>query len=62
MTNDKFATDIKAKANIFNKFFAGQCTPLKNNSILPTDQIFLTQARLEFLEFNEGEIMIFSLE
>ena len=52
MTNDKFATDIKAKANIFNKFFAGQCTPLKNNSILPTDQIFLTQARLEFLEFN----------
>ena len=57
MTNDKFVTDIKAKANIFNKFFADQCTPLKNNSILPTNQIFLTQARLEFLEFNEGEIL-----
>ena len=53
----KFVTDIKTKANIFNKFFADQCTPLKNNSILPTNQTFLTQARLEFLEFNEGEIL-----
>ena len=57
LIDDKFVTDIKKKANIFNKFFADQCTPLKNNSILPTNQIFLTQARLEFLEFNEGEIL-----
>ena len=57
LIDDKFVTDIKTKANIFNKFFADQCTPLKNNSILPTNQIFLTQARLEFLEFNEGEIL-----
>ena len=56
MTNDMFVTDIKTKANIFN-FFADQCTPLKNNSILPTYQIFLTQARIEFLEFSEGEIL-----
>ena len=57
LIDDKFVTDIKTKANIFNKLFAEQCTPLKNNSILPTNQIFLTQARLEFLEFNEGEIL-----
>ena len=56
LIDDKFVTDIKIKANVFNKFFADQCTPLKNNSILPINQIFLTQARLEFLEFNEGEI------
>ena len=56
MIDDEFVTDIKTKANIFNKFFADQCTPLKNNIILPTNHIFLTQARLEFLEFNEGEI------
>ena len=56
LIEDKFVTDIKTKANIFNKFFADQCTLLKNNSILPTNQIFLTQARLEFLEFNEDEI------
>ena len=57
LIDDKFVTDIKTKANIFNKFLADQFTPLKNNSILPTNQIFLTQARLEFLEFNEGEIL-----
>ena len=57
LIDDKFGTDIKTKANIFNKFFADQCTPLKNNSILPTNQVFLTQGRLEFLEFNEGKIL-----
>ena len=57
LIDDKFVTNIKTKANILNKFFADQCTLLKNNSILPTNQIFLTQARLEFLEFNEGEIL-----
>ena len=57
LIDDKFVTDIKTKANSVNKFFADQCTPLKNNSILPTNQTFLIQARLEFLEFNEGEIL-----
>ena len=48
LIDDKFVTDIKTKANIFNKFFADQRTStLKNNSILATKQIFLTQARLE---------------
>ena len=36
LINDKFATDIKTKANIFNKFFFAQCTPLKKDSVLPT--------------------------
>ena len=57
MIDDKFVTDIQAKANIFNKFFADQCTPLKNNSMLPTNQLFVTQARLGSLDFNEGEIL-----
>ena len=33
--NGKFATCIKTKANIFNNFFAKQCTPLKNDRVLP---------------------------
>ena len=37
--------------------FGGQCTPLKNSSVVPTKQIFLTQARLGSLEFNEKEIL-----
>ena len=35
LTNDKFVTDKKTKANIFNKFFAQQCTPLKCDSVFP---------------------------
>ena len=40
------------KANIFNKFFADQCTPLKNNSSVP-----VTQSRLTSLDFNENELL-----
>ena len=57
LVNDKFVTDIQIKANIFNKFFADQCTPLKNNSSLPANQIFLTQSRLTSLDFDEDELL-----
>ena len=32
---DKFATDFEEKANIFNNFFANQCSIVSNNSELP---------------------------
>ena len=57
MVDDKSVTDMKTKANIFNKFFAEQCTPLKNDSKLPPNQIFLAQSRLSSLDFNEDEIL-----
>ena len=57
MIDDKFVTDIQTKANIFNKFFADQCTSLKNGSVLPKNQIFLTQSRICTLDFNEEELM-----
>ena len=57
MIDDKFVTDIQTKANISNKFFADQCTPLKNGSVLPKSQIFLTQSRICTLDFNEEELM-----
>ena len=57
LVNDKFVTDIQMKPNIFNKFFADQCTPLKNNSSLPVNQIFLTQSRLTSLDFNDDELL-----
>ena len=56
LEDDKFVTDMKTKADIFNKFFAEQCTPLKNDSKLPSNQIYLTQSRLGSLNFNEDEI------
>ena len=57
MIDDKYVTDTQMKANIFNKFFAEQCTPLKNNSVLPVNQMFLTQSRLSSISFNEDGIL-----
>ena len=57
LIDDKFVTDIQTKANIFNKFFAEQCTPARNGSVLPVNQIFLTQARLKSLDFKKVEIL-----
>ena len=53
----KFATDTRRKANILNKFFAEQCTPFKNGSVLPSSQEFLTQERLCSLDFSNNEIL-----
>ena len=57
MVDDKFVTDIKTKVCIFNKVFAEQCTPLENDSVLPVNQIFLTQSPLSCLDFNEDKIL-----
>ena len=57
LINDKFVTDIQSKANIFNKLFADQCTPLQNTSMLPANQIFLTQARLGSLGISNSKIL-----
>ena len=57
LVNDKFVTDVKTKGDIFRKFFAEQCTPLKNNSKIPINLIFQTQSRLSSLDFNEDEIL-----
>ena len=57
MIDDKSVTDIQMKVNIFNIFFTNQSTPLKNNSELPTSQMFLTPSRLCILNFSEEEIM-----
>ena len=57
LIDEKFVTDMQMKANIFNKFFADQCAPLKNGSVLPKNQIFLAQSRICTLDFNEEELM-----
>ena len=58
LVDDKFVTDIqKLKANVFNKFFAEQCTPLDNNSSLPVNQLFLTQSRLTSLDLHDNELL-----
>ena len=57
MIDDKFVTDIQTKGNILNKLFAEECTPLRNGSVLPVNQMLLAQARLKSLDFKEIEIL-----
>ena len=57
MVDDKFVNDTKTKADICNNFFAEQCTPLKNHSKRPLNQIYLTQSKLVSLDFNEDEVL-----
>ena len=57
LVDNNVITDIKTKTNIFNKFFAEQCTQLKNDSVLPINQMFLTQSRLGTIDFNENEML-----
>ena len=39
VTNDQLITDFREKANYFNWYFARQCTPIGNNSSIPTEKI-----------------------
>ena len=36
LVNNTFVTDFKEKANLFNELFCKQCTPVPNDSTLPT--------------------------
>ena len=57
LVDDKHETEIKTKANIFNEYFAEQCTLLKNKSVLPINQTFLTKSKLTSLDFSEEKIL-----
>ena len=52
---DKFITNCKDKASIFNDFFSLQCTPFVNDSALP-ELRFLTNSRIGSFEINTNEI------
>ena len=56
LVDNKFVTDIRTKANIFNNIFAEQCTSLKNGSVLPSSQEVLTQEMLCSFDFSNDEI------
>ena len=50
-----FITDFTEKAELFNSYFANQCTPLHNQSELPSFS-FKTESRLENIVFTEEGI------
>ena len=57
LVDNKLVTDFLDKTNLFNNFFAKQCTPLSNDSTVPGDINFETRERLLSLEFCVDDIV-----
>ena len=45
------------KADLFNSYFANQCTLINSNSTLPVNVQYLTDKRLSSFNFSEDNIM-----
>ena len=54
--NDKFVSGIKKKCDLFTSYFAEQCTPLVNNSKLPSALTVQTESLLESFYFSTDHI------
>ena len=53
---NKFVTDFKEKAELFNHFFVNQCSLLSNSSVLPTNLPQLTNKCLDWIHFSRSDI------
>ena len=53
---NNYITDFKEKAQIFNNFFAKQCTLVENTSKLPTDSLKRTKNLLSTISFTKDDI------
>ena len=57
LVDNKLVTDFLDKTNLFNNFFAKQCTPISNDSTIPVSINFVTRERLSSLEFCVDDIV-----
>ena len=55
--NNKYLTDFKEITEIFNSFFANQCSLIANNSILPSELKLLKEYTLTSCDFSETDII-----
>ena len=53
----KFLTDFKEKANIFNNFFANQCSIVSNNSYLPVTLTKKIHESLSTINFSTDDVL-----
>ena len=56
LVNGEMISNFSKKAELFNKFFASQCTPLSNTSTVPS-LTMRTDKRLWLLKINEDDIV-----
>ena len=57
LINNNLEADFKRKADHFNNFFASKCTPLKNDSVLPTLLEHDSEARFSKISFPDDQIL-----
>ena len=57
LVNNKIVSDFTNKAKLFNDFFATQCTPLTNSSVLPSTISFKTHLGLNSISFEKEDIL-----
>ena len=55
--NNKLEADFKRKGDHFNYFFASKCTPLKNDSVLPTLLEHECKAMFSKINFSDDQIL-----
>ena len=57
LVNNRIVSDFTEKANLLNDFFASQCTPISNSSILPSRKFFKTNKKLFALNIKKNGIL-----
>ena len=57
LQDDKFITNFKEKAEIFNHFFAKQCSLINTNSDLPSVLSKKTHKSLSTIKFTSDDIL-----
>ena len=55
-SENKFVTDFREKAELFNSLFVNQCSLIKNTSVLPTNCENLTDKFLSNITFTDKDI------
>ena len=54
---DKFIVDFQEKSELFNSFFADQCSPISNGSVLPSELPLRTDSSLSSCHITKDDIL-----
>jgi len=57
--NNIIVSDVSQKADVFNTFFANQCSLIENNSVLPPFNQPLVDNSLDTVHFDNAKLLAF---